>query len=109
PAAKGLFRGAMIQSTAGPGTNGSYMPRANAEQAGATALGRAGATGIADGRKLTATAANGAGRGLVADGRIIPTTPTPPPIVNDVPIIIGYTLNDLFVSRPRATAESWKA
>ena len=111
PVAKGLFRGAIIQSTAGPGTNGSYAPRANAEQAAVAALGRAGAMTIKDARALPPAQANSAaGRGgLVADGRIIPAVPMPPLLVSDVPVMIGYTLNDLFVSRPRATAESWKA
>ncbi len=52
PAAKGLFRGALIQSPAAPGTNGNYAPRAAAEQAAVTALERAGAHSIKEARAL---------------------------------------------------------
>jgi para-nitrobenzyl esterase len=108
PLAKGLFRGAIVQSAAAPGT-GNYTPRASAEQAAVAALERAGVHSIAEARKLPAAQAYAAGRGgLVADGRVIPEG-TSHPMASDVPIMIGYTLNDLFVSRARATAESWKA
>ena len=45
----------------------------------------------------------------MADGRIIPIGATPPVFASDVPVMTGYTLNDLFVSRAPATAESWRA
>ena len=111
PVAKGLFRGAVIQSPAAPGTNGNYTPRATAEQSAVAALERAGAHSIKDARAWPAAQANAAGGrgGLVADGRIVPASPMPALFVSDVPVMIGYTLNDLFVSRPRATAESWSA
>lgn len=110
PAAKGLFRGAIVQSPAAPGTNGNYTLRATAEQSAVAALGRAGVQSIKEARALPAAQANSAGGrgGLVADGRIVPES-TPHLFVSDVPIMTGYTLNDLFVSRPPATAESWKA
>jgi para-nitrobenzyl esterase len=110
PVAKGLFRGAIIQSPAAPGTNGNYAARAAAEQAAVAALDRAGVHSIAEARALPAAQANSAGGrgGLVADGRIIPDS-TPHLFASDVPVMTGYTLNDLFVSRPRATAASWKA
>ena len=38
PLAKGLFRSAIIQSPAAPGTNGNYMPLATAEQSSVAAL-----------------------------------------------------------------------
>ena len=38
PLAKGLFRGAIIQSPAAPGTNGNYTPLATAEQSSVAAL-----------------------------------------------------------------------
>jgi para-nitrobenzyl esterase len=47
--------------------------------------------------------------GLVADGRVVPEAAGPRPFASDVPVITGYTLNDLFVSRAPVTAESWKA
>jgi para-nitrobenzyl esterase len=108
PAATGLFRGAIVQSAAAPGTNGNYAPRAAAEQAAAAAFERAGVRTIADARTLPAVQANSlGGRGLVADGRIIPAAATHR-FVSDVPVMTGYTLNDAFVSRARPTAASWK-
>ncbi len=111
PVAKGLFRAAIIQSPAAPGTNGNYTPRATAEQAAVAALERGGAHSVRDARALPAAQAYSAGGrgGLVADGRIIPIGATPPGFASDVPVMTGYTLNDLFVSRPPATAESWRA
>jgi len=111
PVAKGLFRGAIIQSPAAPGTNGNYTPRATAEQAAVAALDRAGVHSIKDARAMPAAQANSTlGRGgLVADGRIIPISSTPAVFASDVPVITGYTLNDLFVSRAPVTAESWRA
>jgi para-nitrobenzyl esterase len=111
PVAKGLFRGAIIQSPAAPGTNGNYTPRATAAEAAAAALGRAGVSSIKDARALPAARANAAGGrgGLVADGRVIPEAAGPRPFASDVPVMIGYTLNDLFVSRAPVTAQSWKA
>jgi para-nitrobenzyl esterase len=110
PIAKGLFRGAIIQSPAAPGTNGNYTPRATAEQAAVAALGRAGVNSIKEARALPAAQANSAGGrgGLVADGRVVPASSPPFKFSSDVPVITGYTLNDLFVSRATATAESWK-
>jgi para-nitrobenzyl esterase len=109
PVAKGLFRGAIVQSPAAPGTNGNYTPRATAEQAAVTAFGRGAIPSIKDARALPAAQANSAGGrgGLVADGRIIPPS-GPYTFASDVPVMTGYTLNDLFVSRAPATAESWK-
>ena len=72
------------------------------------ALERAGAHSIKDARAMPAAQANSAGGrgGLVADGRIVPASSTPRVFASDVPVMTGYTLNDLFVSRARATAES---
>ena len=80
PVAKGLFRGAIIQSPAAPGTNGNYTARTTAEQAAVAALERAGVHSIKEARALPAAQAYGAGGrgGLVADGRIIPIATTPP-------------------------------
>src|SRR3954462_15194922 len=87
PVAKGLFRGAIIQSPAAPGTNGNYAPRATAEQAAVAALDRAGVHSIKDARAMPAAQANSTlGRGgLVADGRIIPISSTPAVFASDVP------------------------
>jgi para-nitrobenzyl esterase len=110
PVARGLFRAAIIQSPAAPGTNGNYTPRATAEQAAMAALERAGKSSIKDARAMPAAQAQTAGGrgGLVADGRIVPVSPMPPVFASDVPVMTGYTLNDLFVSRAPVTAESWK-
>jgi para-nitrobenzyl esterase len=109
PAAKGLFRGAIIQSPGTPGTNASYTPRATAEQTAVAAFERAAVRSIADARKLPAAQANSlGGRGIVADGRVIHES-TPRALASDVPVMTGYTLNDGFVSRPPVTVESWKA
>src|SRR5204862_166102 len=66
---------------------------------------------IKDARAMSAAQVNSAGGrgGLVADGRIIPISSTPAVFASDVPVITGYTLNDLFVSRAPVTAESWRA
>jgi len=110
PVAKGLFRGAIVQSPAAPGTNGNYTARTTAEQASVAALERAGVHSIKEARALPAAQAYGAGGrgGLVADGRIIPIATAPPVFASDVPVITGYTLNDLFVSRAPVTADSWR-
>ena len=111
PVAKGLFRGAIIQSPAAPGTNGNYTPRETAEQTAVAALGRGGITSIKDARALPASQANTSGGrgGLVADGRIVPPSTDGYKFSSDVPIMTGYTLNDLFVSRvPVTTAADWK-
>jgi para-nitrobenzyl esterase len=109
PLAKGLFRGAIIQSPAAPGTNGNYTPLATAEQTSVTALGNAGVTSIATARALPAAQAyrSGGRGGLVADGHVVPTA-APRLFVSDVPVMTGYTLNDLFVSRAPVTAASWR-
>jgi para-nitrobenzyl esterase len=109
PLAKGLFRSAIIQSPAAPGTNGNYMPLAAAEQSSVAALATAGVTSIAGARALPAAEANRAGgRGrLVADGKVIPAA-APHLFTSDVPVMTGYTLNDLFVTRAPVTAVTWK-
>ena len=65
PVAKGLFRAAIIQSPAAPGTNGNYTPRATAEQAAVAALERAGVA-LYQGRARTA---GGAGQQRGRAGR----------------------------------------
>ena len=109
PLSKGLFRGAIIQSPAAPGTNGNYPPLATAEQSSVAALASSGIASISAARALPATQASRVGGrgGLVADGRVIPAA-TPGVLASDVPVMTGYTLNDLFVSRAPATAASWK-
>jgi para-nitrobenzyl esterase len=109
PPAKGLFRSAIVQSPAAPGTNGNYTPLATAEQSAVTALAGSGVTSIAAARALPAAEANRVGGrgGLVADGRVVPAA-APRLFASDVPVMTGYTLNDLFVSRAPVTAATWK-
>jgi para-nitrobenzyl esterase len=111
PEARGLFRGAIVQSPAVPGKVGTFAPRETAEQATVAAFGRAGVASIAAARALPAEQANKVGGrgGLVADGRLIPAVAGPRTVASDVPVMTGYTLHDLFVSRAPVTAESWKA
>jgi para-nitrobenzyl esterase len=109
PLARGLFRSAIIQSPAAPGTNGNYTPLEAAEQSAVTSFASAGIASIAAARALPATQVSRAGGrgGLVADGRVIPAA-TPRVFASDVPVMTGYTLNDLFVSRAPVTAATWK-
>jgi para-nitrobenzyl esterase len=109
PLAKGLFRSAITQSPAAPGTNGNYTPLETAEQSAVAALASSGITSILAARALPATQASRAGgrAGLVADGRVIPAA-APHVFARDVPVMTGYTLNDLFVSRAPVTAATWK-
>lgn len=112
PAAKGLFRAAILQSTPGPGTNGNYPSLATAEQQGVAALAQMGAADIAAARALPFEKVLAApGRAApIADGRAIPAAPNPPPLASNVPVMIGYTLNDLFGSRSDpVTAAAWRA
>ncbi len=111
PVANGLFRAAIIQSPAAPGTVGTFTPREAAEQATVTTFERAGVRSISDARALPAIEANkiGGRGGLVADGRLIPVSSGPRTVASDVPVMTGYTLNDLFVTRSPVTTESWKA
>ncbi|ODS56254.1 MAG: hypothetical protein ABS36_07580 [Acidobacteria bacterium SCN 69-37] len=111
PAAEGLFRAAIVQSPAVPGTIGTFTPREVAEQAAVAAFERAGVRTLSDARALPALDANKVGGrgGLVADGRVIPASAGPRTVASDVPVMTGYTLNDLFVTRSPVTVESWKA
>lgn len=111
PLAKGLFRAAIVQSPAVPGAIGTFAPRGTAEQATVAAFGRGGLASMAAARALPGEQANRSGGrgGIVADGRLIPPTTARRTVASDVPMMTGYTLNDLFVSRAPVTSESWTA
>ena len=110
PLAKGLFRGAIIQSPAAPGTNGNYTPLETAEQSAVAALASAGVA-LNHGRARVAGGAGQQRRRTRRAGGRRPghSAATPPVFASDVPVMTGYTLNDLFVSRAPVTAESWRA
>lgn len=90
---------------------GSYPALASAEAKGAALLKDWGATSIAQARTLpldvlTAPAPPGV-YAPIADGRFIPAGATQ--LASDVPIMTGYTLNDLFAPTRRPTAAEWRA
>jgi para-nitrobenzyl esterase len=121
PLAKGLFQGAISQSggSFGPprvgGMAGENMQRlADAERAGETIAKNAGASSIAEFRKLPAdqVQAVGRGRGLawpVIDGWVIPDDQHKLYEVrkyNDTPILVGYNSDEgASFSPPRTPAE----
>ncbi|MDB5441229.1 MAG: carboxylesterase family protein, partial [Caulobacteraceae bacterium] len=110
PQAKGLFRGAIVQSVPGVGTNGSYGPLAAAEQQGVAAFGRLGAANLAAARALPTDKimAGGLRGSPMGDGKLLPAGS--PPLASNVPVVIGYTMDDLFGNRSGVvTAAAWKA
>lgn len=110
PQAKGLFRAAISESVPSVGSNGTYSALAAAEARGTAALQGWGVKSLAEARALpVAKISGGRGGGLVADGAVLPANPNPP-FASDVPLMIGYTLNDLFGGRTGAvSAAAWKA
>jgi len=108
PQAKGLFRGAIVQSAPGMG---NYAPLAQAEQRGRTLVESWGVQSIAEARALPVdklTVPQGPGiAGPIADGKVIPATG--PRLASDVPVMTGYTLNDLFAQTRKVTAAQWRA
>ncbi len=112
PEARGLFRAAIVQSAPGMG---SYPALASAEQKGTALLKQWGANGIAEARALPADAllapAPPGVHAPIADGRVIPAgfSAGGTRLASDVPVMTGYTLNDLFVPARRPTAAEWRA
>ena len=103
PVAKGLFRGAIIQSPAAPGTNGTYTPRVTAEQAAVAALGARGRALDRGGARAAGRAGQRRRRPRRARGRRPHHSRVDAAhVASDVPVMTGYTLNDLFVSRRAA-------
>lgn len=109
PEAKGLFRAAIVQSAPGMG---SYPPPSAAEQSGSALVKSWNVQSIADARalpveKLTVSPGPGGGGLPIADGKVIPTASQSLGMANDVPVMTGYTLNDLFAPTRRVTATEW--
>lgn len=110
PDAKGLFRAAIVQSAPGMG---SYPPLDVAERSGKALVDSWGVASIAEARALPVdqlkTPPGPGGSGVpIADGRVIPATSGLPPLASDVPVMTGYTLNDLFAPTRRVTAAEWR-
>jgi para-nitrobenzyl esterase len=99
PLARGLFRAAIVESA--PAIPPS--PLATAEQQGAAFAEAKHAKSIAELRALPATdlvSASGSRFGPIADGWVVPSSPADGP-ANDVPILIGFTADDLtFILNP---------
>jgi len=111
PQASGLFRGAVIQSVP---LRGNFRPLAEAERIGKESLANWGVADIAAARQLPVATLLRPQPGtpirflLTADGTVVPRSADTRPLANDVPILIGYTLNDLFVPRRRLRAGQWR-
>jgi len=111
PLAAGLFRAAIVESS--PGT-GRYASLAAAETAGAASLQQWGVESIPQARALPVSTLMGGGQrgpggGPIADGKVIPAGKSPVTMSNDVPVIIGYTLDDLFGARAgTVTTADWQ-
>ena len=112
PLAKGLFRGAIIESMP---LNFVFSALETAEQQGAAIVKSWGTKTIAEARmlpvdRLIVGSGNAGPRlGVIGDGRVLPNSASSPEIVNDVPVIIGYTLNDLFIPARKPTADEWRS
>ncbi len=110
PLASGLFRAAIVQSAPGMG---SYPPLEAAERSGKALVDGWGVASIAEARALpldrlkTPPGPGGSGA-PIADGRVIPAASGPRPLASDVPIMTGYTLNDLFAPTRRLTSAEWR-
>ncbi|MGC4029778.1 MAG: carboxylesterase family protein [Steroidobacteraceae bacterium] len=110
PQAKGLFRNALVQSAPGMG---DYPLLTQAEQRGAALLRSWGVDSIAAARalpaeKLAVPAGPAGGGSMIADGKVIPRVPSPPLMASDVPVMVGYTFNDLFAVTRKLTAAQWQ-
>lgn len=112
PAARGMFRGAVIQSVP---LEGNFKPLAGEERIGIESLAYWKAQDIAGARQLPVARLlePQPGRPLRflpgEDGILVHKGAERRPIVNDVPIMIGYTLNDLFVPSRSITASAWRS
>jgi para-nitrobenzyl esterase len=113
PSAKGLFRAAVIESSPSLERHGDLTPLGVGEKSGQELLKKVGAGSIREARSLPAqTLLNAAVRGgPIADQVVLPKG-TPSAFSgaanpSDVPIMIGYTTNDLFNSHRDVTAAEW--
>jgi para-nitrobenzyl esterase len=111
PSAKGLFRAAIVQSVP---LQGVFRPLAEAERTGADSFREWGVQTTADARKLSVATLLKPLPGTplrflpTADGITIPVAAESHPLASDVPVLIGYTLNDLFVPSRALTVQQWR-
>ncbi|GAB7551255.1 carboxylesterase family protein [Novosphingobium sp. 11B] len=111
PAARGLFRAAVIQSVP---LKGNFNPLAGEEQIGVESLVNWNARDIAAARRLPVARLLEPQRGRplrflpAEDGVVVHKGAEQRGIVNQVPLMIGYTLNDLFVPSRAVTASAWR-
>jgi para-nitrobenzyl esterase len=107
PEAKGLFRSAIVMSTP---DLGSYPSLQAGEAAGEALFSRWGVEDLKRARALPASALSGGNSwgNIIADGRVLPKDVSPLKLASDVPLLMGYTLNDLFAPSPRFTAVEWR-
>jgi para-nitrobenzyl esterase len=109
PPAKGLFRGAIVESGGIP-SESPRSPLSTGEQAGVESLQKAGVQTLAQARALTTAQVMAAGfrRASYADGRTVPVdAPVRPGVM---PMMMGFTLHDLSSGgRRHPTAAAWKA
>lgn len=109
PAAKGLFRAALIESTI---TLEPFPARDQAEGLGRDIVKQLGAASIREARSVPAQTflTLRARTEPVADGVAIPkNTSGSASEASDVPILVGYTLHDIFTPLRTVSKAEWKA
>ncbi|TCP32430.1 carboxylesterase family protein [Sphingomonas sp. BK235] len=108
PQAKGLFRAAIALSTP---DLGDYRPLAEGEERGTSLFAKWNVRTLQQARALPAAHLDGAAPygNIVTDGAVIPHGTTSRAIASDVPLMMGYTLNDLFAPSPKVDPAGWSA
>jgi para-nitrobenzyl esterase len=107
PNAVGLFRAAIVMSV--PDLK-AYTPLDQAEVRGTEIFKTLNVSSLTEARSLPASSLIGgtAYGNMTIDGKVLPTNASPENLAMDVPILMGYTLNDLFAPTPKHTVESWR-
>ena len=107
PKAVGLFRAAIVMSV--PDLK-AYTPLDQAEVRGTEIFKTLNVSSLTEARSLPASSLIGgtAYGNMTVDGKVLPTNASPENLAMDVPILMGYTLNDLFAPTPKHTVESWR-
>jgi len=108
PEAKGLFRSAIALSTP---DLGDYRSQAEGERHGDELFSKWKVDSLAAARALPAAKLTGATAygNIVADGAVIPIGATSRTVGSDVPVMMGYMLNDLFAPSPKVDPATWAA
>ena len=107
PKAKGLFRSAIVMSV--PDLK-EYTPLDQAEARGDALFESWNVSDLEEARSLPAASLVGGTPygNMIIDGKVLPANASPENLASDVPILMGYTLNDLFAPTPKYTVESWR-